>query len=208
VVDKVVESRRMGALQRPQLEPGVPAEAGHRGERAAHDGPFDPVGRAEIVEAGDPVRQHELALLAAFARTLHSVMVGSADAVSSCTAVIRVFVIEDTPQMRLLLEQMLTLDNFEVVGSAANGAAALSELNRADPDVVVLDYNMPGLDGLLTARLIKEERPGQAIILYSAYLDTDLEEKAARAGIALCVEKADGILTLERDIRRLAARSE
>ena len=117
---------------------------------------------------------------------------------------IRVFVIEDTPQMRMLLEQMLTLDDFEVVGSAANGASALPEMNSADPDVVVVDYNMPGLDGLMTARLIKEERPDQKIILYTAYLDADLERKAARAGIALCVEKADGILTLERDIRRLA----
>jgi response regulator NasT len=119
--------------------------------------------------------------------------------------VIRVFVIEDTPQMRLLLEQMLTMDDFDVVGSAANGASALPDMNRADPDVVVLDYNMPGLDGLLTARLIKEERPEQAIILYTAYLDAELEERAGRAGISLCVEKADGILTLERDIRRLAS---
>jgi DNA-binding NarL/FixJ family response regulator len=118
--------------------------------------------------------------------------------------VIRVFVIEDTPEMRLLIEQMLTLDDFEVVGSAANGASALPEMNSANPDVVVLDYNMPGLDGLMTARLIMEERPDQAIILYTAYLDGELERKAARAGIALCVEKADGILTLERDIRRLA----
>jgi DNA-binding NarL/FixJ family response regulator len=118
--------------------------------------------------------------------------------------VIRVFLIEDTPEMRLLLEQMLTLDDFEVVGSAANGAAALPDMSKANPDVVVLDYNMPGLDGLLTARLIKEERPDQAIILYTAYLDGELEEKAKRAGINLCVEKADGILTLERDIRRLA----
>jgi DNA-binding NarL/FixJ family response regulator len=125
--------------------------------------------------------------------------------VSSFAPVIRVFVIEDTPQMRELLEQMLTLDDFDVVGSAANGAAALPEMNQADPDVVVLDYNMPGLDGLLTARLIREERPDQAIVLYTAYLDGELEEKATRAGIALCVEKADGILTLERDIRRLAA---
>jgi NarL family two-component system response regulator YdfI len=122
--------------------------------------------------------------------------------------VIKVFVIEDTPEMRLLLEQMLTLDDFDVVGSAANGASALPEMHRADPDVVVLDYNMPGLDGLLTARLIKEERPEQAIILYTAYLDADLEERATRAGIALCVEKADGILTLERDIRRLAEGSD
>ena len=123
---------------------------------------------------------------------------------ASFAAVIRVFVIEDTPQMRMLLEQMLTLDDFAVVGSAANGASALPELNDANPDVVVLDYNMPGLDGLLTARLIREARPDQAIILYTAYLDADLEERATRAGITLCVEKADGILTLERDIRRLA----
>jgi DNA-binding NarL/FixJ family response regulator len=119
--------------------------------------------------------------------------------------VIRVFVIEDTADMRRLLEQMLSLDDFEVVGSAANGAAALPVMEEADPDVVVLDYNMPGLDGLMTARLIKEERPDQAIILYTAYLDAELERKATRAGIALCVEKAEGILTLEADIRRLAA---
>ena len=109
--------------------------------------------------------------------------------------------------MRELLEQMLTLDDFDVVGSAANGAAALAQVSQSNPDVVVLDYNMPGLDGLLTARLIREERPDQAIILYTAYLDGELEQKAARAGIALCVEKAEGILTLERDIRRLAGGS-
>lgn len=117
---------------------------------------------------------------------------------------IRVFVIEDTPEMRMLLEQMLTLDDFEVVGSAANGAAALAVMDEANPDVVVIDYKMPGLDGLATARLIREERPRQAIILYTAYLDDILERKAAKAGIALCVEKAEGILTLEHDIRRLA----
>ena len=59
-----------------------------------------------------------------------------AGGVSSFAPVIRVFVIEDTPQMRELLEQMLTLDDLAVVGSAANGASALPELNDANPDVV------------------------------------------------------------------------
>jgi CheY-like chemotaxis protein len=118
--------------------------------------------------------------------------------------VTRVFVIDDTLEMRKLLEQMLTLDDFVVVGSTANGADALRLIGAADPDVVVLDYKMPGLDGLTTARLIREERPDQAIILYTAYLDEALELKAAKAGIALCVGKVEGILTLERDIRRLA----
>ena len=116
----------------------------------------------------------------------------------------RVFVIDDTLEMRRLLEQMLTLDDFVVVGSTPNGAEALKLIGAANPDVVVLDYKMPGLDGLTTARLIREERPNQAIILYTAYLDDNLERKAARAGIALCVGKVEGILTLERDIRRLA----
>ncbi len=106
-----------------------------------------------------------------------------------------------------MLEQMLTLDDFEVVGSAANGADALKEMDAANPDVVVIDYKMPGLDGLMTARLIREDRPQQAMILYTAYLDDILEQKAARAGVALCVGKVEGILTLERDIRRLAEKS-
>ena len=118
---------------------------------------------------------------------------------------IRVFVIEDTPQMRQLLEQMLTLDDFAVVGSAANGAAALKDMQPADPDVVVLDYNMPGLDGLLTARLIKEERPDQAIILYTAFLDDELQREAAEAGISVCLGKVEGLNQLEREITRLCA---
>jgi NarL family two-component system response regulator YdfI len=119
-------------------------------------------------------------------------------------AVIRVFLIDDTPQMRTMLEEMLALEDFEVVGSTAYGAEALKEMEAADPHVVVLDYKMPGLDGIMTAKLIREERPDQAIILYTAYLDDILERKAAKAGIALCVGKLEGILTLEHDIRRLA----
>jgi DNA-binding NarL/FixJ family response regulator len=118
--------------------------------------------------------------------------------------VTRVFVIDDTPELRRMLEQMLTLDDFEVVGSAANGADALKEMDEANPDVVVIDYKMPGLDGLMTARLIREDRPHQAIILYTAYLDPDVEREATKAGVSLCVGKIEGLTTLERDIRRLA----
>jgi DNA-binding NarL/FixJ family response regulator len=119
-------------------------------------------------------------------------------------AVTRVFVVDDTPQMLRMLEQMLTLDEFEVVGLAASGETAVPGVDDTDPDVVVIDYKMPGLDGLATTRLIREHRPEQAIILYTAYLDDVLERDAEQAGVALCVEKIDGISALERDIRRLA----
>ena len=118
---------------------------------------------------------------------------------------VRVFVVDDTTHVRKMLVQMLELSGFEVVGQAASGEEAVASVGEADPQVVVVDYSMPGINGIDTARSIRAERPDQAIILYTAYLDAELEEKATRGGIAVCVEKADGILTLERDIRRLAA---
>jgi DNA-binding NarL/FixJ family response regulator len=117
---------------------------------------------------------------------------------------IRVFVIDDTTHVRKMLVQMLELSGFEIVGQAAAGEEALATLDQADPHVVVVDYKMPGLDGIATARRIKEQRPDQAIILYTAYLDHELQREAAEAGVSLCVGKVEGLPTLERDIRRLA----
>ena len=120
---------------------------------------------------------------------------------------VSVLVVDDTEHVRRMLANMLELDGFDVVGEAASGSEAVELASATAPQVVVMDYKMPEMDGLAAARAIRTGRPDQAIILYTAFLDAELEEKAARAGIALCVEKADGILTLERDIRRLAAGS-
>jgi CheY-like chemotaxis protein len=72
-----------------------------------------------------------------------------------------------------------------------------------DPDVIVMDYKMPGMDGLTAARAIREKRPSQAIILYTAYLDANLESEARAAGIALCIGKVEGLNQLERHITEL-----
>jgi DNA-binding NarL/FixJ family response regulator len=117
---------------------------------------------------------------------------------------VRVFVVDDTAHVRKMLVQMLELSGFEVVGQAASGEEAVDSIAEVDPQVVVVDYKMPGLDGIATARRIKSHRPDQAIILYTAYLDGSLQDEAAEAGVSLCVGKVEGITTLERDIRRLA----
>jgi len=82
---------------------------------------------------------------------------------------------------------MLELSEFEVVGSASGGAEAVAKVAECDPDVVVTDYKMPDMDGIATARAIREQRPDQAIILYTAYLDAALEREAKAAGVAMCV---------------------
>jgi DNA-binding NarL/FixJ family response regulator len=117
---------------------------------------------------------------------------------------VKVFVIDDADQVRDMLVTMLELSGFEIVGSASSGQDAVPAVVETEPDVVVTDYKMPEMDGIATARSIREKRPNQAIILYTAYLDPDVEREATKAGVSLCVGKIEGLTTLERDIRRLA----
>jgi CheY-like chemotaxis protein len=105
--------------------------------------------------------------------------------------VIRTLIVDDEADLRLLVRLAIEQRNegLVVAGEAAAGDEALAQLDGADPTVVVLDQMMPGMDGLETAARILERRPGQLIVLYSAFLDRELEEQAGAVGIAACVRK-------------------
>ncbi len=115
----------------------------------------------------------------------------------------KVLVVDDTDHVRNMLVDMLELDGFDVVGQAASGQEAVEVAPDADPDVIVMDYKMPGVDGLTAAKTIRSERPSQAIILYTAYLDAKLEAEAKEAGVAMCIGKVEGLNELERHIAEL-----
>ncbi len=117
---------------------------------------------------------------------------------------VTVLVVDDTDHVRNMLVEMLELDGFEIVGQAASGAQAVEVAGQCQPDVIVMDYKMPGMDGLSAAKAIRGVRPAQAIILYTAYLDPAIEEEARKAGVALCVGKVEGLNQLERHITELA----
>jgi DNA-binding NarL/FixJ family response regulator len=116
---------------------------------------------------------------------------------------VKVVVVDDTEHVRTMLVDMLELDGFSVVGQADSGESAVELVPDADPDVIVMDYRMPGMDGLSAAELIRRDRPTQAIILYTAYLDDKIESDAKRAGIAVCIGKVEGLNQLERQIHEL-----
>ena len=116
---------------------------------------------------------------------------------------VKVLVVDDTDHVRVMMADMLSLDGFEVVGRAASGAEALTLAAETDPDVVVMDLKMPDLDGLETTKLLKESRPDQAVILYTAYLDRVIEAQAREHGVTLCVGKSEGLPELERQISQL-----
>ncbi len=116
---------------------------------------------------------------------------------------VRVLVVDDTEHVRVVVADMLRLDGFDVVGTADSGEQALELAAQTDPHVVVMDLRMLGIDGLEATRQLRAARPGQQVVLYSAYLDDDIERKAREVGVALCLGKVEGLPRLERELTRL-----
>jgi DNA-binding NarL/FixJ family response regulator len=116
---------------------------------------------------------------------------------------IRVLIVDDTEHVRRMLRNMLELDGFEVVGEAGNGPDGVSLVADAAADVVVIDYKMPEMDGLETAARIRAVRPTQVMILYTAFIDADLEQRAREVGVSVVLGKVEGLESLEREITKL-----
>jgi two-component system, response regulator PdtaR len=119
------------------------------------------------------------------------------------TMSIRVMVVDDTEHVREMLATMLELDGFDVVAKLDGGQAAIDAVASASPNVIVMDYKMPGMDGITATQRIREIAHDVPVILYTAYLDDDLEERARAAGAALCLGKVEGLEQLEHRISEM-----
>jgi DNA-binding NarL/FixJ family response regulator len=117
---------------------------------------------------------------------------------------VKLLIVDDTDHVRRMLVDILSLHGFDIVGEAESGDEAVTKALGHDPDVVVMDLKMPGTDGIEAARQIRNERPDMQVILYSAYVDADVEERARQVGVAVCVPKLSGVEALAREISALA----
>lgn len=118
---------------------------------------------------------------------------------------IRILVVDDHPAMRAGLTAVLRAEPGFVPLDAASGAGDVEPaLNRTRPDVVVLDYHLPGDDGLVLCRRIKRQVPSPAVLLYSAYADASLMIPARLAGVDGLVSKAAPANEFYDAIRRVA----
>ncbi len=118
---------------------------------------------------------------------------------------VKVMIVDDTAHVRRMLVDMFTLDGFDVVADCDRGEDAAGACVETEPDVVVMDLRMPGMDGLAATRAVRAARPEQVVILYTAYVDAAVESEARAAGAALCLAKIDGLPQLENEVARLAA---
>jgi two-component system chemotaxis response regulator CheB len=101
---------------------------------------------------------------------------------------IHVLVVDDSVVIRRVVSEELSADaDIEVVGSAANGRIALSKMTQVSPDLVILDVEMPDMDGLETLARLKKDFPRVPVIMFSS-----LTERGASATLdALALGAAD-----------------
>ena len=92
-----------------------------------------------------------------------------------------ILIVDDEPGMRRYLQTVLELDSYRVT-TAADGEEALDRVQRDQPDVVLLDMVLPGVDGLETLRRIREVRPSTKVVMLSCVRDTRKVAMAMRLG--------------------------
>lgn len=104
---------------------------------------------------------------------------------------VRVLLVDDLPDIRLVMRLLLEADGrAEVVGEAADGADAVRLAGELNPDVVVLDLRMPGMDGVSALPLIRDAAPGTVVVALSALPVGPMTDRAVDLG-ATYVRKPD-----------------
>jgi DNA-binding NarL/FixJ family response regulator len=99
--------------------------------------------------------------------------------------VIRVVIADDHAVVRTGLAQLVeTFDDVELVGAAANGEEAVALSGEREPDVVLMDLEMPVLDGIEATRRIRETHPDVAVVVLTSFSDRDRILAALDAGAA------------------------
>ncbi|MFQ7575673.1 MAG: response regulator [Lachnospira sp.] len=92
---------------------------------------------------------------------------------------VKIVIVDDHAMVREGFKQLLSLDaSFEVVGEASDGYECLNLVNKTNPDVILLDINMPNLDGLQTLRIMRQQNMNNKVIMLTIHNDVDYVIKA------------------------------
>lgn len=104
----------------------------------------------------------------------------------------RVLVVDDQQPFRMVAKTVIeSTDLFEVCCEAATGEQAVEMVARLAPDMVLMDVNLPGMNGVDATRLIKAAAPGTVVVLVSTYDAGEYAPRATECGAAAYVPKSE-----------------
>jgi CheY-like chemotaxis protein len=95
---------------------------------------------------------------------------------------LRILVVDDVAQVRRAMRELLELEGIEVVGEAADGTAAVRMAAYLKPDIALIDWKMPVMDGLEATRLITQLDLGVRVIVCTAFDGPTIHDQAKAAG--------------------------
>lgn len=99
------------------------------------------------------------------------------------TEKIRVLIVDDIPETRENLRRLLFFEpDIEVVGAATSGEESIAMAGQLKPDVILMDINMPGIDGITATEMITQQMPSVQVIMMSVQGETDYLRRSMQAG--------------------------
>ena len=120
--------------------------------------------------------------------------------------VIRIVIIEDNKVFREALELLLGLrSDLVVVASVSDGEQVVPTCRKYNPDVALMDYRLPGLDGIEATRALKQACPGVAVVALTASANRDEMKALREAGAVACLTKDQELEEIIDAIHQAAA---
>lgn len=117
---------------------------------------------------------------------------------------IRVLIVDDIPETRDNLKKLLYFeDDIEIIGSASNGREGVEQAAALHPDIVLMDINMPGMDGIQASELISQQDPNIQVVMMSVQGEADYLRRSMLAGAREFLIKPFSSEELANSLRRV-----
>jgi len=108
----------------------------------------------------------------------------------------KVLIVDDHPSIRFLLRSLVETEDFTVCGEAVDGRDAVEKAPQFNPDLILLDFSMPNMNGAQAAPVLKKLMPHVPIILFTMHKDAVGSALAAAMNVDRVIAKPDGMTKL------------